>query len=123
MDLINKFQYFQIRRFLKSLRKFPSPLNRLDSIAIDAELTEKPLSDLEVLANHIIDKCKQALEQKDENPNANGMVIYHLWYISSKQKPAPTFRIVFWRISKKQVILVFNKMTVVIKKLLNIHGI
>ncbi|XP_065355971.1 chromodomain-helicase-DNA-binding protein 1 [Calliphora vicina] len=57
----------EIRRFIKSYKKFPAPLERLEAIACDAELQEKPLAELKRIGEMLHDRCVQFLEEhKDE---------------------------------------------------------
>lgn len=57
----------EIRRFIKSYKKFPAPLMRLEAIACDAELQEKPLAELKRIGEMLHDRCVQFLEEhKDE---------------------------------------------------------
>ncbi|CAG0913926.1 unnamed protein product [Notodromas monacha] len=66
----NEMADLYVRRFLKSWRKFPNPMSRLDSIAEDAELQEKSAGDLKRLGETVLSKCKEAFssheQQKDE---------------------------------------------------------
>jgi len=61
---IKGFTDAEIRRFLKSFRKFASPLDRLEVVAGDAELQEKPLSDLKKLGELILQRCQEALQSQ-----------------------------------------------------------
>lgn len=61
-DNIRNFTDVEIRRFLKSFRKFPAPLKRLDAVAGDAELQEKPLTELTKLGELILSRCQEAVE-------------------------------------------------------------
>lgn len=74
--LIKGFSEQEVRRFIKSYKKFPMPLNRLESIAIDAELQEKPLPDLQSLATELEQNCKivmNELEKEQSNSDiSNG---------------------------------------------------
>lgn len=63
-ESVKGFSDAEIRRFLKSFRKFASPLDRLDAVAGDAELQEKPLSDLKKLGELVIARCQEALESQ-----------------------------------------------------------
>ena len=63
-EAVKGFSDAEIRRFLKSFRKFPSPLDRLEAVAVDAELQEKPLGDLRKLGEMIIQRCREALESQ-----------------------------------------------------------
>lgn len=61
-EQVKGFTNAEVRRFVKSFRRFAHPIERLESIAIDAELQEKPLPDLQRLATELEEKCKQVLE-------------------------------------------------------------
>lgn len=63
-ESVKGFSDAEIRRFLKSFRKFASPLDRLEAVAGDAELQEKPLSDLKKLGELILARCQEALESQ-----------------------------------------------------------
>ena len=63
-ESVKGFSDAEIRRFLKSFRKFASPLDRLDTVAGDAELQEKPLSNLKKLGELILSRCQEALESQ-----------------------------------------------------------
>lgn len=56
-EKIKGFSDTEIRRFIKSYKKFPNPLERLEDIACDAELQEKPLIDLKFLGNLLHERC------------------------------------------------------------------
>uniref|UniRef100_A0A1B0FRK9 Chromodomain-helicase-DNA-binding protein 1 n=1 Tax=Glossina morsitans morsitans TaxID=37546 RepID=A0A1B0FRK9_GLOMM len=56
----------EIRRFIKSYKKFPAPLMRLEAIACDAELQEKPLAELKRIGEMLHDRCVQFLEEHKE---------------------------------------------------------
>ena len=62
-DSIKGFSESDIRRFIKSYKKFPFPMKRLDSIAIDAELQEKPMADLKRLAELLQTSCENAVKE------------------------------------------------------------
>lgn len=55
--MILMISVFQIRRFVRSYKKFPEPLKRLEAVACDAELQEKPLADLRKLGNYLREQC------------------------------------------------------------------
>lgn len=60
----------EIRRFIKSYKKFAVPLKRLEVIACDAELQEKPLAELKKLAELLLEKSVTFLdEHSKENEN------------------------------------------------------
>ena len=64
-DLLHGFTEQELRRFIKSYKKFASPMKRLDSIAMDAELQEKPLSDLTQLAKSLQNECENAIKEHE----------------------------------------------------------
>lgn len=57
------FTEAEIRRFIKSYKKFPSPQKRLESIALDAELQDKQIADLEKLASDLQTECEKAVRE------------------------------------------------------------
>ncbi|XP_035226982.1 chromodomain-helicase-DNA-binding protein 1-like isoform X2 [Stegodyphus dumicola] len=66
-DGVKGFTDVEIRRFIKSYKKFSAPLKRLEAIAMDAELQEKPLADLKKLGELIRTGVENAMkEQKDK---------------------------------------------------------
>jgi len=64
-ELIHGFSEQELRRFIKSYKKFAVPMKRLDSIAMDAELQEKPLSDLTQLAQLLQTQCENAIKEHE----------------------------------------------------------
>lgn len=66
-EKIPGFSDNELRRLIKSYKKFPAPLKRLEAIAIDAELQEKPLSELKKAAEMLYDRCVQFMEHSKEN--------------------------------------------------------
>ena len=58
----------ELRRFIRSYKKFPAPLKRLEAIACDAELQEKPLNDLKKIAELLRERCVTFLEEHKEEP-------------------------------------------------------
>ncbi|KAG5676207.1 hypothetical protein PVAND_006056 [Polypedilum vanderplanki] len=73
--LKEKFSNFtdnELRRFIKSYKKFPAPLKRLEAIACDAELQEKPLNELKRVAEMLRERCISFLdEHKEPEPGAS----------------------------------------------------
>lgn len=73
--LKEKFSNFtdnELRRFIKSYKKFPAPLKRLEAIACDAELQEKPLHELKRVAEMLRERCITFLdEHKDQEPSSS----------------------------------------------------
>lgn len=61
----------EIRRFIKSYKKFPAPLERLEAIACDAELQEKPLTELKRIGEMLHDRCVQFLDEHKEEMAGN----------------------------------------------------
>lgn len=58
----------ELRKFIKSYKKFPAPLKRLDAIALDAELQEKPLTDLKKIGEMLRDRCVKFLQELKDLP-------------------------------------------------------
>lgn len=56
-EKIKGFTDAEIRRFVKSYKKFAAPLKRLDAVACDAELQEKPLAELKKLGEILHERC------------------------------------------------------------------
>ncbi|KAL7044593.1 hypothetical protein ACKWTF_001993 [Chironomus riparius] len=73
--LKEKFSNFtdnELRRFIKSYKKFPAPLKRLEAIACDAELQEKPLNELKKVAEMLHERCITFLDElKDQEPSSS----------------------------------------------------
>jgi chromodomain-helicase-DNA-binding protein 1 len=63
--IIKHYSYIKIRRFIKSFKKFPAPDKRLDEIAADAELNEKPMSELSYLADQLRSRCDSCLAESE----------------------------------------------------------
>ncbi|CAH1985372.1 unnamed protein product [Acanthoscelides obtectus] len=71
-EKIKNFTDAEIRRFIKSYKKFSNPLKRLEAVACDAELQEKPLPELKKLGELLHERCKAYMnEQSKENTEAN----------------------------------------------------
>lgn len=67
-EKIPGFSDAELRRFIKSYKKFPAPLKRLEAIACDAELQEKPMADLKKIAEMLKKRCITFLgEHNPEN--------------------------------------------------------
>lgn len=56
------FTEAEVRKFVKSFRKFAQPLTRLESIACDAELEEHSRKELQLLAEALENGCRKAVE-------------------------------------------------------------
>ncbi|KAJ7384592.1 transcriptional regulator [Desmophyllum pertusum] len=63
---VEGFNDAEIRRFVKSYKKFGRPRTRLDAIATDAELEDKPAEDLNRLADILHNGCLRAVEEYEE---------------------------------------------------------
>ncbi|XP_050313166.1 chromodomain-helicase-DNA-binding protein 1 [Anthonomus grandis grandis] len=71
-EKIKNFTDAEIRRFVKSYKKFSAPLKRLEAVACDAELQEKPLTELKKLGEMLHERCIAFMnEQTKENNDAN----------------------------------------------------
>jgi chromodomain-helicase-DNA-binding protein 1 len=64
-EKIHGFNDTELRRFVKSYKKYPLPLTRMEDIAEDADLTDKPLGDLIDLGRRIRERCLAAVENGD----------------------------------------------------------
>jgi chromodomain-helicase-DNA-binding protein 1 len=60
---IKGFTDQEIRRFVKSFKKFPAPLKRLEAVACDAELQEKPLAELRRLGELLRERCTASMTE------------------------------------------------------------
>uniref|UniRef100_A0A8C9V087 Chromodomain helicase DNA binding protein 1 n=1 Tax=Scleropages formosus TaxID=113540 RepID=A0A8C9V087_SCLFO len=65
---IKGFSDAEIRRFIKSYKKFGGPLERLDAIARDAELVDKSEYDLKRLAETVHNGCVRTLRENPSGP-------------------------------------------------------
>ena len=70
---LNEFTANEIRRFIKSFKKFSDPIHRLDLVTVDAELEDKSRQDIEELAKHLYNECLLAVEQhtNESSPTNN----------------------------------------------------
>uniref|UniRef100_A0A673HGN3 Chromodomain-helicase-DNA-binding protein 1-like n=1 Tax=Sinocyclocheilus rhinocerous TaxID=307959 RepID=A0A673HGN3_9TELE len=84
---IKGFTDAEIRRFIKSYKKFGGPLERLDAIARDAELVDKSEHDLRRLAETVHNGCLKTLRENPCGPERR-----------------PTFRISGVQVNAKLVI-------------------
>ncbi|KAG9487979.1 hypothetical protein GDO78_007660 [Eleutherodactylus coqui] len=69
-ETIKGFSDAEIRRFIKSYKKFGGPLERLDAIARDADLVDKSETDLRRLGELVHNGCIKAL--KDSSSSERG---------------------------------------------------
>lgn len=65
-EKFSNFTDTELRRFIRSYKKFPAPLKRLEAIACDAELQEKPLNDLKKIAEMLRERCVTFLGEHKE---------------------------------------------------------
>jgi len=56
-----KFTEGQVRKFLKSLKKFASPLQRIEKVAEDCGLADKPVPELKKLAQDLLEGCQVSI--------------------------------------------------------------
>ena len=56
----------EVRRFVKSFKKFYDPLKRLDSVAVDAELQDKTEADVKKLAESLQLQCETSLKEYED---------------------------------------------------------
>ncbi|XP_027758991.1 chromodomain-helicase-DNA-binding protein 1-like [Empidonax traillii] len=92
---IKGFSDAEIRRFIKSYKKFGGPLERLDAIARDAELVDKSEMDLRRLGELVHNGCIKSLKDNSFGQRAGGRF--------GKVK-GPTFRISGVQVNAKLVI-------------------
>uniref|UniRef100_A0A8C4V756 DNA helicase n=1 Tax=Falco tinnunculus TaxID=100819 RepID=A0A8C4V756_FALTI len=93
---IKGFSDAEIRRFIKSYKKFGGPLERLDAIARDAELVDKSETDLRCLGELVHNGCIKALKDNSFGQERAGGRL-------GKVK-GPTFRISGVQVNAKLVI-------------------
>ncbi|KAI0207728.1 Chromodomain-helicase-DNA-binding protein 1 [Lamellibrachia satsuma] len=95
---IKGFTNAEIRRFIKSYKKFGHPQERLDAIAGDAELQEKSEADLKHLVNLLQSQCEAAMKEYEQklldDPNFDG----------KKTHRGPTFRLASVVVNAKLVL-------------------
>lgn len=88
-EKIKGFTDTEIRRFIKSYKKFPNPLERLEDIACDAELQEKPLIDLKFLGNLLHERCLEFVRNlsNDIQEQPTSGKLFFIWhFIGNKNK-------------------------------------
>uniref|UniRef100_A0A667YIA2 Chromodomain helicase DNA binding protein 2 n=1 Tax=Myripristis murdjan TaxID=586833 RepID=A0A667YIA2_9TELE len=68
---VEGFTDAEIRRFIKSYKKFGSPLERLEAIARDSELVDKSIADLKRLGELIHASCVTAVQEHEEHLKEN----------------------------------------------------
>ncbi|XP_029428595.1 chromodomain-helicase-DNA-binding protein 1-like [Rhinatrema bivittatum] len=93
---IKGFSDAEIRRFIKSYKKFGSPLERLDAIARDSELVDKSETDLRRLGELVHNGCIKALKDSSSGQERAGG--------RHGKVKGPTFRISGVQVNAKLVI-------------------
>nr|XP_033818866.1 chromodomain-helicase-DNA-binding protein 1 isoform X2 [Geotrypetes seraphini] len=93
---IKGFSDAEIRRFIKSYKKFGGPLERLDAIARDSELVDKSETDLRRLGELVHNGCIKALKDSTSGPERTGG--------RRGKVKGPTFRISGVQVNAKLVI-------------------
>ena len=74
-DKIKGFNDNEIRRFIKSYKKFPLPLTRMEDIALDSDLTDKHVTQLVDLGRHVREVCEAALKDESDVKKATSVKI------------------------------------------------
>uniref|UniRef100_T1GR74 Helicase C-terminal domain-containing protein n=1 Tax=Megaselia scalaris TaxID=36166 RepID=T1GR74_MEGSC len=85
-EKIKGFNDTEIRKFIKSYKKFPNPLERLEDIACDAELQEKPLNDLRYLGNLLHERCLEFVKNLSNDPGAEQNISVKIGGVSFNAK-------------------------------------
>ncbi|XP_050433310.1 chromodomain-helicase-DNA-binding protein 1 isoform X2 [Adelges cooleyi] len=62
-EVVKGFTDSEIRKLIKSCKRFPNPLKRIDAVAGDADLQDKPKSELRKLVQTIYDRCHEACNE------------------------------------------------------------
>ncbi|CAG9816539.1 unnamed protein product [Phaedon cochleariae] len=71
-EKMKNFTDAELRRFIKSYKRFSAPLKRMEEVACDAELQEKPLAELRKLGEMLHERCRAHMnEQTKENTEAS----------------------------------------------------
>merc|ERR1712168_974121 len=75
-EKLKGFNDNEIRRFIKSYKKFAQPLTRMQDIAQDAELMDKQVNELVDLGRHVREVCESAVDNDtaDEAVKKSGNV-------------------------------------------------
>lgn len=70
-EKIKNFTDAEIRRFVKSFKRFSAPLKRLEAVACDAELQEKPLAELRKLGELLHERCRHHMGEHTKENNTS----------------------------------------------------
>ncbi|KAI1296747.1 Chromodomain-helicase-DNA-binding protein 2 [Halotydeus destructor] len=65
-DIVKGFSEQEVRRFVKSYKKFALPLTRLESLSVDAELQDKNVDELKILAESLQTQCENCIKEHEE---------------------------------------------------------
>ncbi|XP_072550654.1 chromodomain-helicase-DNA-binding protein 2 isoform X2 [Salminus brasiliensis] len=68
---VEGFTDAEIRRFIKTYKKFGAPLERLEAIARDSELVDKSIADLKRLGELVHNTCVAAIQEHEEQMKEN----------------------------------------------------
>ncbi|CAB3408740.1 unnamed protein product [Caenorhabditis bovis] len=63
---IGSFTATEIKRFIKTVKKFSHPLERLEALAQDAEIEEHSSDEIKKLTEQFLEACKKASEEFDK---------------------------------------------------------
>lgn len=74
-SLVKGFTDNEIRRFVKSYKKFPLPLTRMEDIALDSDLTDRPAQTLVELGRHVHSVCQVAIDKETDSKKATSVKI------------------------------------------------
>ncbi|XP_050542494.1 chromodomain-helicase-DNA-binding protein 1 isoform X2 [Daktulosphaira vitifoliae] len=64
-EIVKGFSDSEIRKLIKSCKRFPNPLKRIDAVAGDADLQDKPKSELKKLIQMLYDRCHEACNEEN----------------------------------------------------------
>ncbi|XP_070517444.1 chromodomain-helicase-DNA-binding protein 1 isoform X3 [Cardiocondyla obscurior] len=92
-ETIKSFTDVEIRRFIKSYKKFPAPLKRLEDIAADADLQEKPMSELRFLSEQLMSRCDACLLEFENTAKENKSGEEDTKGPGRKRGRGPTFKV------------------------------
>lgn len=93
-----------VRQFIKSFKKFPRPLERLEDIASDGDLKQKNIGDLRKLGERLIEECKDAMTQYDER------IKYDPTTENKKTHKGPTITLGSITVKAKQILTSINEL-------------
>ncbi|KAG1660273.1 Chromodomain-helicase-DNA-binding protein 1 [Nymphon striatum] len=103
-DSVKGFSDADIRRFIKSYKKFPNPMKRLESIASDADLMEKLPVDLKKLSEMLRTNCVEAMAEYEKNKNDENQVPNNQNSNVKKRDRGPSFKLSGVNVNAKSVL-------------------